>query len=85
MAAYIFFGACFLIAILICVVCSIRAEADFNKRFRPISDAEFLARCSPGIRPEVALGVRRVLAECLNVDYERIYPSSRIGADLGAE
>lgn len=59
------------------------ATAAFRKRFPPISDAEFLARCSPGTRPEVALKVRRLVAEELGVEYERVYPSSRF-EDLGA-
>lgn len=58
--------------------------AAFRKRFPPISDTEFLARCSPGTRPEVALRVRRLMAEELGVEYERVYPSSRLIEDLGA-
>lgn len=61
------------------------AYASFLERFPPITDDEFVARCSPGTRRDVALGVRRTLAESLSVDYERIHPSARLGADLGAE
>lgn len=57
----------------------------FRKKFPPITDEEFLSRCIAGTNPDIALKVRRVVAESLGVDYERIYPSSRLGEDLGAE
>ena len=57
----------------------------FEARFPPISDAEFLARCSSGTSPEVALKVRKIVAEHLAVEYERIYPSSNFIEDLGAD
>lgn len=57
----------------------------FRERFPPISDEEFLARCSPGTEPWIALKVRRILSEALAVEYERIYPTSRLQTDLGAE
>jgi len=59
--------------------------AGFLESFAPISDDEFLARCRPGTKRDVALGVRRVIADSLSVDYERIHPSARLVADLGAE
>ena len=81
-----------LIAILVlglvlspCVVFANRECETFNERFPPISDAEFLARCSPGTDPDIALKVRRIVSDSLGVEYERIYPSSRLIADLGAE
>ena len=58
---------------------------DLNRLFPPISDKEFLARCTPGTSPEVAIKVRRIVAEMLPVDYERVYPSSRFVEDLGAD
>ena len=60
-------------------------RADFSKRFTPISDAEFLARCRPGTRPEVALKVRRIVANHLAVDYERVCPSMSFIEDLGVD
>jgi hypothetical protein len=73
------------VAVALCVTAgAVRDRTIFNERFPPISDAEFLARCRPGTRPDVALGVRRVLSDSLGVDYERIYPSSRLIEDLGA-
>lgn len=60
-------------------------QTDFEKSFPAISDAEFLSRCRPGTNPEVALKVRRILSDCLGVEYERIYPESQLVRDLGAE
>jgi hypothetical protein len=57
----------------------------FNERFPPISDVEFVARCKAGTSPEVALKVRRIVAEILAVDYDRIYPSTNFIEDLGAD
>lgn len=67
------------------VYCMRRRQAALEQAFPPISDAEYLALCRPGTNPDVALKVRKVLAEALNVDWERIYPSSRLIQDLGAE
>ena len=36
------------------------AAKSFEKRFPPISDEEFVARCTPGTDPAVALRVRRL-------------------------
>jgi hypothetical protein len=85
MADFIILAAVIVVVALICVFCSQRAEQDFYQRFPPISDEEFVARCGPGRNVKVALKVRRILADCLNVEYERIYPSSRLSADLLAE
>ncbi len=57
----------------------------FEERFPPISDAEFLARCSPGIDPAVALKVRRLVAEHFAIEYERVYPSMTFVEDIGAD
>ncbi len=57
----------------------------FDERFPPISDAEYVARCRPKTNVHAALKVRRILSESLGVEYERIYPSSRLIEDLGAE
>ncbi|MBX9581080.1 MAG: hypothetical protein K2X87_12295 [Gemmataceae bacterium] len=62
-----------------------RAEAALVDRFPPISDAEFVARSSPGTSPEVALKVRRIVADHLAVEYDRIHPSARFIEDLGAD
>jgi hypothetical protein len=63
----------------------IRDRAAFKERFPPISDAEFLALCSPGTNPEVALKVRRIVAEHFAVEYERVSPSMMFIEDIGAD
>jgi hypothetical protein len=73
-----------IIFLLVCIVAARRQRAVFEDRFPPISESEFVARCSRGTTPEVALKVRRIVAEALGVDYERVYPSSRLVEDLGA-
>lgn len=62
-----------------------RNRAAFAERFPPISDAEFMALCTPGTSPAVALRVRRIVADHLAVHYEQIYPSTRFVEDLGAD
>jgi hypothetical protein len=74
-----------LIAFLICIVLTKRQRAAFAEHFPPLSDAEFVARCTPGINPRVALIVRRIVADCLSVEYERVSPSARLIEDLGAD
>jgi len=71
--------------ILVLVSLARRQGELFNKQFPPISDAEFIARCTPGVNPTVALRVRRIVANNLGVEYERIYPSTRFVEDLGAD
>jgi hypothetical protein len=85
MTPTIFVVAIVAVGLVAIVVSAIRREREFAKKFPPISDAEFLARCTPGTNPEVALKVRRIVAKSLNIDYERIYPSSRFVGDLGAD
>ena len=62
-----------------------RRKAAFEERFPPISDAEFMERCPAGTSPAVALKVRRIVADQLGVEYERIYPTSSLVADLGCD
>jgi hypothetical protein len=58
---------------------------DFDEKFPPISDDEFVARCAPGTSREVALKVRRIVAEHLAVRYDQIHPSVRFIEDIGAD
>jgi hypothetical protein len=60
-------------------------QRDFAEKFPSISDAEFVAKCSPGVRPEIALRVRRIVADNLGVNYDRIHPSMRFVEDIGAD
>jgi hypothetical protein len=73
------------VAVVLCVIVAMGRQADFEERFPPISDAEFMARCTPGTRPEVALKVRRIVAKHLAVEYERVHPSLNFIEDLGAD
>ncbi len=78
------FVAVILVVMIVCTVCEKRRQAAFQEQFPPISDAEFIALCGPGTDPVVALKVRRILSDCLCVEYERIHPSASLN-DLGAE
>jgi hypothetical protein len=71
--------------VLVGIAVAVRTRAAFDERFPPISDAEFLARCKPGTRPEVALKVRRLVADHFAVEYDRVHPSTRFVGDLGAD
>jgi hypothetical protein len=64
---------------------AIRDRADFEKRFPPISDEEFLALCKPGVNPQIALKVRQIVAEYFAIPYERVYPSMTFIEDIGAD
>jgi hypothetical protein len=67
-----------------CVLAATRKKEVFEVQFPPISDEEYVARCRPGTDPNVAFRVRRILAESLGIDYERIHPTARLVEDLGA-
>ena len=73
------------IAVLAGVASAVRLSGAFKERFPPISDAEFLARCRPGTNPEVALKVRKIVAEHFAVEYERVHPATSFIEDLGAD
>jgi hypothetical protein len=62
-----------------------RERVAFRERFPPISDAEFLARCRPGVDRDVALRVRRLVAEHFAIEYERVHPSMTFVEDIGAD
>src|SRR3954471_3536309 len=64
---------------------AIRNRTESEEGFPPISNTEFMARCTSGTSPEVALKVRRIVADRLAVNYEQVYPSTRFVEDLGAD
>jgi len=74
-----------LVVFLICILVGSRNAREFKLKFPPISDEEFVALCSPGTDPKTALKVRRIVAEQLGVEYERIHPSCHFIDDLGAD
>lgn len=55
---------------------------DFIRNWPPISDDEFIAKCSPGTNRQRALKVRRIIAEQLGVPYEHIHPDQSFIEDL---
>ena len=74
-----------LVAVLIGIAVAKHNRAAFEERFPPISDAEFLARCSPGVDPKVALKIRGIVAEYFAIEYERVHPSMTFIEDIGAD
>jgi hypothetical protein len=79
-------AALLLVVLILAVQFVGRAQtASFNARFPPISDQEFVALCSPGTSPDVALRVRRIIAKRLAVEYERVHPSMNFIEDIGAD
>ena len=56
-----------------------------RKKWPPISEDEFIRRCSPGVNRERALRVRRIISEQLGVEYDRIYPEQRFVEDLKSD
>jgi len=85
MLPIVFFFTFILIILFALFVLEKKRQVWFEERFPPISDEEFLARCTPGTNPDTALKVRSIMAKCLCIEYERIYPSSRLIEDLGAD
>jgi hypothetical protein len=73
------------LVLVLCIAGWMRSCAEFRERFPPISDAEFLARCPPGTNLEVALKVRRIVADHFAIEYERVHPSGRFIEDFGAD
>jgi hypothetical protein len=81
----IIFGGYLLVLVVTCTITSWRTNRAFREKFPPITEAEFLARCTSGTNRAVALRVRRIIADNLDIEYERIYPSSSFIEDLGTD
>ncbi len=73
------------IAIGVVICCWLEVPKPSLDKWPPITDDEFIARCSPGVNRERALKVRRIIARHLGVDYDRVYPEQRFVDDLGAD
>ena len=58
---------------------------EFERQYPLISDDEFVALCTPGTSPDVALRVRRIIAKCLAVEYDRVHPNMNFIEDIGAD
>ena len=81
-AVFVVISVAFIITLCVLSVMHNRA---LQNRFPPISDAEFLDRCSPGVSPEVALKVRQIVAKHFAIAYERVRPSMTFVEDIGAD
>ncbi len=53
--------------------------------FKPLTDEEFVARCKPGVKAEMALKVRSIIADQLCIPPEEIHPEHRLVEDLRAD
>ena len=79
-----------LIAVLVlpCLISAIFGNSEPESEPRrdmsqDVSDEEFLAACSVK-DPQIALGVRQVISDCLGLDEHMIHPHNRLVQDLGA-
>ncbi|MSU76720.1 MAG: hypothetical protein EXS16_01360 [Gemmataceae bacterium] len=72
------------VVLLLIIFSNMWADEKFHEKFPPISDAEFVAMCKPGVNPEIALKVRRIVADSLGLSYKQVYPSASF-ADLGVD
>jgi hypothetical protein len=61
------------------------SDVPSKDKWPPITEDEFIRRCSPGVDRERALKVRHNISEQLGVDYNRIYPEQRFVEDLGCD
>lgn len=48
----------------------------------PISDEEYLQLFDPGVNRDVALQIRMIVCDSTGIDYERIYPDTRLTQDV---
>ena len=74
-------GATLVISVIV-VALLVVDEVPSRKKWPPISEDEFIRRCSPGVNRERALKVRRIISQQLGVEYDRIYPEQRFVEDL---
>ena len=72
-------------AVLIMLMGRLSADVPCKDKWPPISEDEFIRRCSPGVDRARALKVRRIISEQLGVDYDRVYPEQRFIEDLGCD
>ncbi|QDU98488.1 acyl carrier protein [Lignipirellula cremea] len=59
-----------------------KRERHFDACWPPITDEEFLARCSPGVSRDTALRTRRIVAEQLGIPYDQVHPDQDFVHDL---
>lgn len=73
-----------LIVFAIAIVRPAQQQATFIA-IPPITDDEFMARLPPGTNRDIALKVRRIVADQFAVEYGRITPETSFVNDLGAD
>ena len=54
----------------------------YTEKHPPIGDEEFLRLCDAGANREIALKVRAIICDCTVIDYDRIYPNTRLMQDV---
>jgi hypothetical protein len=64
---------------------SIPVSSGFAKKWPPISDDEFIARCHSGVDRDIALRVRAIVSKQLGIPYDQIYPKQNFVNDLGCD
>lgn len=80
-----FFLVCLLLPVLIYLAGLPVFSSAFGEQPEMLSDEEFVARCPPGTRREVALKVRAIVSEQLGIPEEQIHPEHRFVEDLKAD
>ena len=58
---------------------------DWNRKWPPISEDEFMERLPPETDRSIALRTRKIIAEQLGVNYDQVYPEQNFVDDLGCE
>ena len=71
-----------LLVLFVIAFFSMAQSKRWYEKWPAIDDEEFLARCPAGTNREVALKVRRIVAEQTGVEYEHVYPEQSFVDDL---
>lgn len=80
-----FLAILILLVLAVGLVCGAAERKKYESRFPSISDDKFVELCGPGTNRDVALRVRRIVADQLGVEYDRIHPASSFVNDLGCD
>ncbi len=56
---------------------------EFDAKWPPINEEEFIRRCRSGVDREKALRVRRIISAQLGIPYDQVYPEQNFVNDLG--
>jgi hypothetical protein len=77
-------AAIFILLIAVVIVRPAQQQATFIA-IPPLTDDEFMARLPPGTNRDIALKVRRIVADQFAVEYGQITPETSFVNDLGAD